>query len=131
MYANKRNWQYLLIKPKEAIPKDVVSNVVFLLNYLKPRKHYDQWVSEVLYKMKLVQQTKVIELAKGFSAKVDFRFILPLIYHLIARGSLHTNLYKPINEKSQVQLGSLVNDIFKLFEKDGGVLHETMHVESK
>jgi hypothetical protein len=129
-YVGKRNWHYSLIKPKEAIPKDIISNVVFLLNYLKPRKHYEQWIPEVLNKMTYIQQIKVVELAKGFSAKIDFRFILPVIYHLIARGNLNTDLYKPINEKSEVQLGSLVNDIFMLFERNGK-FHETMHVKSK
>jgi hypothetical protein len=29
IYTGKRNWHYSLIKPKEAIPKEIISNVVF------------------------------------------------------------------------------------------------------
>lgn len=117
--TEKNNWDYSLIKTKEEIPDVIISNVFLLTNFLKPRKHYEKFIPEVFKKMKYIEQTTVIGLAKSFSAKVDYRFVLPVIYYLIGNGSLRTNLDKHINEKSEVQLGSILNDLNLLFEKKG------------
>ncbi|MUK89319.1 hypothetical protein GMD78_13150 [Ornithinibacillus sp. L9] len=116
-YSEKRNWDYSLLKTKEGIPDVIISNVFLLTNFLKPRKHYEKYIPEIINKMKYVEQITVIELAKSFSAKADFRFVLPIVYHLIGIGRLRTNLYETINEKSEVQLGSNLDDVFLLFEK--------------
>src|SRR5690606_28278883 len=107
-YAKRRNWNYSIVKPKEGISQVIISNVLLLTNYLKPRKNYEKYIPEILYKMKYLINISVIELAKSFSSKVDFRFVLPVVYHLIATGRLNTDLNQPIDHNSVVQLGNIL-----------------------
>jgi hypothetical protein len=58
----------------------------------------------------------VNEVARSFSARVDFRLVLPVVYHMICTGLLTTDFIKPINEQSIVSIGSSSTQILEFFE---------------
>lgn len=103
--AFSQKWKYSVIYPK-ALPEVVVRNLKFLNPYLKKRKSYSQWVDQVMNKLFYLQSSSVLDLARSFTASVDFRYILPVVYHLIATGVFNVNLQKTINEHSLVTLGN-------------------------
>ncbi|MBT2716958.1 TnsA endonuclease N-terminal domain-containing protein [Bacillus sp. ISL-57] len=112
-FAAARDWSYITIYPKQ-LPDVIKSNILFLSNYMRPRSYFVKWEQELLQKLLYRTEISVIELAKGFSSKGDYRVILPLIYHLIAKGKLKVNINIDINDKSIVQLGNISDDL-KLF----------------
>jgi hypothetical protein len=114
-YAEKRGWIYSLVRPK-AMPEIIKSNLLFLNIYMRPRPRYSLWSEELLLRLKYAKETTIIDLAKSFSAKVDFREILPLIYHLIAKGEVRTDINLEINEKSIIHLGRMPLEINNLFQ---------------
>ncbi|USK44098.1 hypothetical protein [Cytobacillus oceanisediminis] len=111
IYANNRGWVYNKIYPKENIPDVVISNLLLLWNYLKPRKYPNILIEEILHKVTIIKNIKVVELANSFSSKIDFRFVLPAIYHLIAIGKLNVDILQPINSNSMVKHGSVLTQI--------------------
>ncbi|MFF0830695.1 hypothetical protein ACFYU8_28015 [Brevibacillus sp. NPDC003359] len=103
--AFSQNWKYSVIYPK-TLPEVVVRNLKFLNPYLKKRKSYSQWVDQVINKLSYLETSSVLDLARSFTASVDFRYILPVVYHLIATGVFNVNLQKTINEHTLVTLGN-------------------------
>ncbi len=117
-YASIRNWNYSVVYPKD-VPEEIKSNILFLWNYIKPRRNYEIMIPEILNKLQHFEEKSIIELAKGFTAKIDYRFILPAIYHLICTGQVKTDLKCNITEQSLVRVGSVSIEIFQLFEVEG------------
>jgi hypothetical protein len=117
-YATERKWVYEIIYPKK-LPDVIKSNILLLNRFLKPRSYYPKWEEELMQKVAYLSEITVLDLAKSFSGKVDYRMILPLVYHLIAKGQLRTNINFDIDEKSLVQIGNIVNGLENLFDKDG------------
>ncbi|MDQ0873865.1 hypothetical protein QFZ77_002524 [Paenibacillus sp. V4I3] len=118
-YAQEHGWSYSVIYPK-LIPSKVQSNLILLMNYMKPREYYDAWIQEILNKMLYLKNPTVEHLAKSFSAKIDHRDILPIIYHLIFRGDLRTDIFIPVNNCSVLELGDLSKDLITYFHLEGG-----------
>ncbi|WP_205628725.1 hypothetical protein, partial [Acinetobacter baumannii] len=71
------------------------SNVLFLWNYIKPRKNFEILIPEIIHKLNFIQQSTVNEVARSFSARIDFRLVLPVVYHMICTGVLTTDFTKP------------------------------------
>ncbi|AWX53866.1 hypothetical protein AB432_001745 [Brevibacillus brevis] len=93
--AFSQNWKYSVIYPK-TLPEVVVRNLKFLNPYLKKRKSYSQWVDQVINNLSYLETSSVLDIARSFTASVDFRYILPVVYHLIATGVFNVNLQKTI-----------------------------------
>lgn len=117
-YAQEQGWNYSVVHPK-LIPLKVQSNLIFLMNYMRPRDYYDAWIPEILNKVMYFKNPTVEYLAKSFSAKIDHREILPIIYHLIFRGELRTNIFVPVNNLSVLELGDLSKDLLNYFSVEG------------
>jgi hypothetical protein len=113
-YSKKRGWKYDKIYPKE-IPEVIKNNILLLWNYIKPRKRTEYLVEEILHKMNFINEIRIIDLAMSFSAKVDFRFVLPVIYYLIANGELKVNFTQPISQFSTITNGSISIQIADYF----------------
>lgn len=117
VFADKRGWNYSIVFPK-TIPKIINSNVLFLWNYIKPRKNFEILIPEIIHKLNFIQQSTVNEVARSFSARIDFRLVLPVVYHMICTGVLTTDFTKPINEQSVVSIGSSSTQISEFFEME-------------
>lgn len=113
-YALDREWSYLIIQPK-MLPEVLKSNVLTLSGFLRTRGYYTSLEAEAIQKLRCLGEAKIIDLARSFIPKTDYRLILPLIFHLIARGRIKTNIYSEINEKSTVALGSMHQELAGLF----------------
>ncbi len=109
-YARKHDWNYQVIFPKQ-LPEVIQSNINMLVGFLKRRKTYSQWEELVLYKLESLGGCSIVDLARSFTSHVDYRVILPLIYHLIAGGKFEINISEPINEHQQVRIGNIMNTI--------------------
>ncbi|EOR20208.1 hypothetical protein A499_25173 [Niallia nealsonii AAU1] len=105
--CEKNNWEYSIVTPKENLPDIIKSNILFLWNFLKPRKNTESWLREIEEKITYLDEITVIELAKSFSGKIDYRAILPLIWHLVSIGKLQVNLMKKFDQYSDVKMGNI------------------------
>jgi hypothetical protein len=117
-YAKEQGWEYSLVNPKVTIPAIIKENILWLVNYLRPREYYSDLIPEVNRRVKYLHKVEVIRLAKSFEPKVDYRHALPLIFHLIATGVLITNINKKIDQTSEVSFGTIFDDINLLFERE-------------
>ncbi|MBM6616190.1 hypothetical protein [Bacillus suaedaesalsae] len=106
-YASKNNREYSLIAPKSELPEVIKSNMLFLWNFIKIRKNYEPWIKEIEDKVLNISEITVLDLAKSFSAKVDYRLILPIIWHLVSVGRLNTDINKPLDQHSLVVIGNI------------------------
>ncbi|TLS50037.1 hypothetical protein FE782_22125 [Paenibacillus antri] len=109
-YCNERGWKYSVERPK-TLPKVVKDNLQIIMHFKNPRVDYPLWIPEILKKMAYYENPTVDYLARSFSAKTDFRNILPAIYHLIFLGELSTNILAPIGPSSVVRLGDLSQEL--------------------
>jgi hypothetical protein len=114
-YALEQGWDYSVVHPKIMIPANMIYNIEFLINFLEPRYYYNDWLPEMHYRIGLLKKTEIYCLAKSFEPKIDHRYILPIIYHLIAIGILITDISKKIDHKSEVSLGSIFQGLYHLF----------------
>lgn len=118
-YAEKKNWKYSIIYSKK-LPETIQRNVNFLNGYMGKRKHYDEWIPELIYRLKVLQQSSIINLAKSFMPQVSYPYILPAIYYLIARGEFYTRFTEEIGVFSEVKLASNMNYLEEYFIILGG-----------
>lgn len=109
-YANEKGWVYKVIYPKQ-IPKTILRNIKFLHASLKNRKWFDEWIPIVVMRLKYLRTITILDLAKSFSPEISPLFVLPVIYHLIAKGVFTTNIYQEIDEYSEISVGSLLEQI--------------------
>ncbi|QIC07169.1 hypothetical protein GOP56_17140 [Brevibacillus sp. 7WMA2] len=108
--SKARNWKYSVIYPKK-LPDNITRNLKFLTPYLKKRTTYDKWIDEIILKLSTMRNSTILDLALSFSAKTDFRYILPIIYHLIASGVIYSNIQEVLNESSVICLGNYANHL--------------------
>ncbi|MBA2939866.1 hypothetical protein HZF08_16255 [Paenibacillus sp. CGMCC 1.16610] len=117
-FANEQGWDYTLVNPKITMPEIIKENILWLVNYLRPREYYSALIPEVRRRVEYLHKVEVLRLAKSFEPRMDYRHVLPLIFHLIATGVLITNISKRIDQTSEVSYGTIFNDINLLFEKE-------------
>lgn len=110
-YAQKESWGYSIVIPRKELPMVIESNILFLWNFLKQRKNVDLWFEESEQKMLYIQETSIIELAKSFSAKIDYRLILPVIWHMVSIGRFRCDLTKPLDQYSEVRIGNISDQL--------------------
>jgi hypothetical protein len=118
-YAEDQGWRYSVIYPK-TLPDVIQANINLLHGFLKKRKTYDYWQDQILIKIQYLQECTILDLARSFSSNVDFRVILPVIYHLIASGYLTYNISKPIGENQTVKIGNLMCQLNPHFNEGTG-----------
>lgn len=116
-YAQDRGWGYEVVNPKVTIPEIIKENILFLVNYLRPRDYFADLIPEVNRRVQYLHKVDVLRLAKSFEPKLDYRHVLPLIYHLIATGSLITDISKKVDSSSEVAFGTIFHEIDQLFER--------------
>ncbi|WP_068778523.1 hypothetical protein [Paenibacillus sp. GM2] len=104
-YAASRGWEYSVIYPR-SLPKFVSRNIDFLAGFIKTRKWFDSYSPKVMSRLHLIGQTSITELSQSFIPQYDPLLVLPVIYHLIAKGHLWININDPINEYSLVRIST-------------------------
>lgn len=117
-YAKQQGWNYSVVNPKVTIPDVIIDNILTLINYLRPRDYFSNLIPELMRRVEYINKVEVIRLAKSFEPKVDYRFVLPLIFHLIATGNLFTDINKKVDSTSDVTKGSIFAELNKLYEKE-------------
>lgn len=90
----------------------------------KKRKSYEIWQDQILLKLEYLQECTIINLARSFSSSVDFRVVLPVIYHLIASGSLTYNISQPLGENQLVKVGNVMSQLVPHFRDGEGKENE-------
>lgn len=122
-YAKEKGWVYSVIYPK-TMPVVIQSNINLLHGFLKQRKTYIIWQDQVLMKLEHLAYCSILDLARSFSSFIDYRVILPVIYHLIAKGHLSINLSQAIDEKQIVKKGNLLSQLNQHFQEEVGTKNE-------
>ncbi|MBD0383874.1 TnsA endonuclease C-terminal domain-containing protein [Paenibacillus sedimenti] len=117
-YAVINGWDYKVIYPKQ-IPDKILRNIKSLHGALKRRKWFDEWIPIVEMRLRYMGKIAIIDLAKSFSTQISPLFILPVIYHLIAKGIFTTNIYQDIDEYSEISMGSLLEQIDRFVLEEG------------
>lgn len=110
-YASSRGWDYSVIYPK-SLPKIVSRNIDLLAGFTKTRKWFDSYSPQVISKIRFLGQASIMELSQSFIPHYDPLLVLPVIYHLVAKGYLWVNVNEPINEYSMVRISSETDRIF-------------------
>ncbi|WP_139994811.1 TnsA endonuclease N-terminal domain-containing protein [Paenibacillus paridis] len=109
-YARSQGWEYLVIYPK-MMPSVLIRNIRFLKGFLKERSYYSEWIDKVVYRLVCLEMSTVDNLADCFSDEYHPLLIKPLIYHLIARGLIHTDVNQNIGSNSSITVNQLTNII--------------------
>jgi hypothetical protein len=109
-FAEERGWRYKVIYPKQ-MPKDITYNLNFLVGYLKKRIGFDHWIPDVIDRLQYMQPCAIDEHAETFRAKVNPVFVLPVIYHLLAKGVLSSNVNRKIDQYSEVCIATVPNSV--------------------
>ncbi|URJ51945.1 hypothetical protein [Paenibacillus polymyxa] len=118
---SKKDWEYQVVFPKTP-PISLSRNLKFLKGFLKERKYYSQWYITLLsIDFSVFGSCPVDHLASTFVNNTDPLLIKPLIYHLIAKGTLITNLNELISSRSIILLNTQVNP--QVEKIDGGMLY--------
>lgn len=104
-FAASRGWNYTVIYPK-SLPKVVSRNIDLLAGFTKTRKWFDSYSPLVISKLRFLGESSITELSQSFIPQYDPLLVLPVIYHLVATGSLWVNVNEPITEYSMVRISS-------------------------
>lgn len=102
-YAEKNEWNYNVIYPK-LLPTELIRNIRFLIGFLKRRKEYNDLIPNVMARLEHMRNTNINELINSFADEINTFILLPTIYHLIANGSIFTNIEMPISEFSNITI---------------------------
>ncbi|MEH7301902.1 TnsA endonuclease N-terminal domain-containing protein [Neobacillus drentensis] len=101
-FAKKNGWEYKVVYPK-SLPKEVIHNINFLIGFVREKDAYVLWIEEVLEKLRYFNSVSIQDVAISFKTKTDPLFILPVIYHLIASGSIYVNINEKISPAAIIQ----------------------------
>lgn len=123
-YCEEKGWNYEVVYPKQ-LPQTILRNIKFLHGALKKRKWFDDWIPIIVMRLKYANRISIQDLANSFSSEVSPLYILPIIYHLIAKGIVTTDLFQNIDQHSEVKIGSLLEQL------NGFVVEEGEKVEVK
>jgi hypothetical protein len=130
-YSIKRKWNYKVVYPKKFLPPVLQRNIEFLHGSLKVRKYYNELIPQVTDAIQYLKTCTVNELASHFHPRIDQLYIKPLIFHLIAIGSINTDFLKIVNSNSVITIdNSLQRVIFNMLELEGVVkINEATRIE--
>jgi hypothetical protein len=109
-YARDREWNYVVIYPRST-DKIVTENIKNIIRYTKKRKHYAELIPQILYKLRFMENCTMDRLANSFESICERRYIIPHIYYLIAANQIWVDLFKPINIKSELKVGSTYHQL--------------------
>lgn len=100
-YANQRGWRFKILTDVE-IRSDYLENAKYLANYINLQA--DQRAA--LKMISLCEQAGSTSPNEILSAmchsKVERAELLPILWHLISTGSIHTDLSRPLTMKSEI-----------------------------
>ncbi|KRW91208.1 hypothetical protein SD51_10155 [Alicyclobacillus tengchongensis] len=104
-YAHQRGWAYNVVHPK-SIPSVVARNAKLLMGFLRPRMGFETLIPEVVSRLAFLRTSTIEELSRSFQGKAHPWQVLPVIYHLIAKGTFVADINEEINEFSEVMVRS-------------------------
>lgn len=81
-YANERGWKYTIFIRNE-LSEIEIKNIQTLMGYRIEQSYYNLYIEVILNILSENSSISIYELAKHASIDVDYRLIIPVIYHLI------------------------------------------------
>jgi hypothetical protein len=102
-YAAVRGWGYEVAYPRQ-MPLIVAKNVKRLLAFTRPRSGTPEWEAVILARAAQSEPCTIAELAVAGEPRLSAGHLLPVVYHLIARGQLAVDLHQLIDSATVVRL---------------------------
>lgn len=53
------------------MPDIIIRNIEFLNGYMKKRRHFDEWIPELIFRLNVLKQSSIINLAKSFLPQIS------------------------------------------------------------
>lgn len=129
-YANQRDWKYSLVFPKR-LPGTLLKNIKLLVNFLYLHNNTDEIEERAISYLSFRESVSITELSQLFEPDYRPQDVLPVIYHMIAKGVLSTNLERAVSLLSVVAIGAGNDNPFaQLFINGGGVINANFGTES-
>lgn len=116
-YAASRGWDYSVIYPN-SLSKVISRNIDFLAGFTKNRKWFNDYAPQVMSKLRFMGQASISEISQSLIPEYDPLFVLPVIYHLVAKGYLWVDVNKAIDEYSVVRISSDTDRLLLQIEQE-------------
>ncbi len=81
-YANERGWKYTIFIRNE-LSEIEIKNMQILMGYRNKQSYYNLYVELILNILSENGPISIYELTKEASTDVDYRLIIPVVYHLM------------------------------------------------
>lgn len=117
-YASERDWTYSVVYPKE-MPVTICKNIRLLSSRTKKRSNYDDWIPEIIYRLKAENVITIMDLSMSFKTRINPLMIIPIIYYLISIGVFKVDMYQKLNQYSQVTINTDEDEFDKFFICEG------------
>lgn len=101
--AKDNKWDYKLIHMK-TLNKNFRWNIRFLYPFLNHERANEEFSKSILSMLRENQTLTIDELANWAVPNIEKQFVLPVIYHELAKGILYVDLFERINSKSLIRL---------------------------
>lgn len=102
-YAGENDWDYKLIFI-HSLGKDFIWNIRFLFPFLNDERANFEIAKSIITELSVNQQTTIWDLTTCFEPKIERQYVLPVIYHELAVGTLYIDLTKRLDTKSPIRL---------------------------
>lgn len=114
-YTKEKNWIYKVVEI-EGISKCISKNMQFIFGHLKERKYYKEITPIIEQIVAKREVTSIHDVIKSLESQYSEMFIIPTLYHLIAKGVLLVDLTEIINDRSMIRLGSITYQLEENFK---------------
>lgn len=116
-FAHSKGWKYSVVFPKD-LPNQLQRNIKFLVNFLHLNNGPDDLINRLTSYLEFRGSTSIVQLSELYQLEYRSHQVKPVIFHMIAKGILSTDLSMPITSLSMVKLrGGRETEITKYLEK--------------
>lgn len=102
-FAREHGWDYKLVHTRN-LSEDFRWNIMFIFPFLKKDRANSDYSNSILSYLSVHQSTTIDELANHGVQNVERQYVLPVIYHEIAKGTVYVDLSRRLDGNSQVRL---------------------------
>lgn len=113
-YSYQNNWKYSIVYPKN-LPEIIIRNIKFLGTFIEERKEYCDVIDDLIFTVKTNKEITILELAKSFETRINPLQVFPVIYYLVAKGILFTDIRVEVNQFSLISMNKDNNIFFNDF----------------
>ena len=102
-YAHANGWKYSVVFPK-TLPNQLQRNIKFLVNFLHLNNELIELMNRLSSYLKFRGSTSILQLSELYQPEYRSHQVKPVIFQMIAKGILSTDLSMPITSLSMVKL---------------------------